>query len=93
MRVAEHDGVDVRRPKRRLTPVPQSQFLQALKQAAIQQHLPTSRSDQVFRAGYRASSAEKLQRWLSVIVVLRHGRSSNAIPGLGGCVTAPDSEK
>jgi hypothetical protein len=69
--VGQDDSVDVRRRDRQRRPVAQTQLLEALEQAAIDQHLPAACTHQIFRAGYRARGTEKLD--------------FHALPFLQGC--------
>jgi hypothetical protein len=58
--MGQHDGVDGAGVERELAPVAQPQFLEALKQAAIEQHRAPVRAYQVGRPGHRAGGAEEL---------------------------------
>ena len=60
MGVGQDHRIDGPRVHWQLRPVAQPQLFEALKQAAIDQDLFGARTDQIFRAGNGAGSAEKL---------------------------------
>ena len=62
VRMGQDDGVDRGRVDRQRLPVAQPQFLQPLKQAAVDQHAPAIDLEEVLRAGHRTSGAEESQR-------------------------------
>jgi hypothetical protein len=62
VRVRQDDGVDRRRIDGQRLPIPQPQFLQPLKQPAIDEHPPPVHLEQMLGPGHRARSPEKRQR-------------------------------
>jgi hypothetical protein len=58
--MGQHDRVDFSRVHRQRVPVAQAQLLEALEQAAIEQHLAAAGCQQVFGAGHGAGGAEEL---------------------------------
>ena len=59
MGVREQDRVDGARVERRAIPVAQAQGFQALKQPALQQHLPSRGAHEILRAGDGPGSTEE----------------------------------
>ena len=57
MRVRQDDSVNRRRIDGQRLPIPQPQFLQPLKQPAIDQDPPALHLEQVFRPGHGAGRA------------------------------------
>jgi hypothetical protein len=62
MRVREHDRIHCRWLDRQRLPVAQPQFLQSLKQPAVDEDSAIANLKQMLRSGHRASRAEKGQR-------------------------------
>jgi uncharacterized phosphosugar-binding protein len=58
--MGQYDRVDFSRVHRQRVPVAQAQLLEALEQAAIEQHLAGAGCQQVFGAGHGAGGAEEL---------------------------------
>ena len=59
MRVGENDRVNSRRIDRQRCPVALAQLLQALKEAAVDEHAMIAEVEQVLGPGHRARSPEK----------------------------------
>lgn len=60
--VAEHDGLQLRRLERRRAPVSQSQLIQTLELAAVEQDPFAGVRHQKYRAGHRSGRAIEGER-------------------------------